>query len=90
MLREKAVSSYLTLYNIIFYSSASYPLISLTAVLVFYAAEALYFRLQRPLRAPNLKDKLYNTLKLHPRWDRRVLEDMLSEVFEGFERDRED
>jgi len=89
-LREKAVSSYLTFYNIMFYSSASYPLISLTAVLVFYVARALYFRLQKPLRAPTIKDKLYNTLRLHPRWDRRVLEDMLSEVFEGFERNRED
>ena len=90
LLRENIVSACIAVYNLMFYSSISYLLMFLTAISIFSAARALYFRLQKRYMSLSLKDTLYDVLRLHPSWDREVLEKLLPEVFEDFERDRKD
>jgi len=90
LLRENIVSTCTAAYNLMFYSSISYLLMFLTAISVFSAARALYFRLQKRYMSVSLKDTLYDVLRLHPSWDRKVLEKLLPEVFEDFEHNRKD
>jgi len=79
--RELALESYNTVYSIVFYSSLSYPIAFLSALSAYVAAVRLHPRLGARRRF-SLNDKIYNALKLHPMWDRRVLEEMASEVFD--------
>ncbi|RLE42206.1 hypothetical protein DRJ16_05155 [Candidatus Woesearchaeota archaeon] len=90
LLRESIASACLSLYNLMFYSSISYLLIFLTAISVFYTARTLYLKIQKRYIGPSYRDRLYKVMRLHPSWDRKVLMSISSEVFEGFEPDRED
>jgi hypothetical protein len=89
-LRESFISTLTTLYNLMFHSSISYPLMFLTALLVFSAVRRLYPRLEKRYIPLDFRSKLHSTLRLHPSWNRKVLEEILPEVFEGFEHSRED
>lgn len=90
LLRESITSACLSLYNLTFYSSISYLMIFLAAISVFYTARTLYLKIQKRYIGVSYRDRLYKVMRLHPSWDRRVLMSILSEVFEGFELDRED
>ena len=90
LLRENIVSTCTAAYNLMFHSSISYLLMFLTAISVFSATRALYFRLQKRYMSVSLKDTLYDVLKIHPSWDRKLLEKLLPEVFEDFEHYRKD